>query len=277
MRRALLLALMIALGAARPGLGQAIEVIRVNGSGSALDLIRPLAESYQRSNRQVRIVVEKPLGSSGAIKALLAGALDLAMSSKPLSAEEAGRGARLRAYGRTPLAIVTEPGNPASDLTTQQLEEIYSGRVTQWQQGGPIRLVLRPQGDIDTQILRALSPGLNQAVSLSQIRPGMLMAVTDPEATALIARTQGALGTSGLASVLGEKLPMKMLTLNGVRPTTGTLASGAYPMAKEIGIVTTPRTPAAALAFIDFLFSRPGRILAEKAGVLVTGSAALSR
>ena len=277
MGRTLLFALMIALGVARPALSQAIEVIRINGSGSALDMLKPLAESYQRSNRQVRIVVEKPLGSSGAINALLAGALGLAMSSKPLRAEEADRGARLHPYGRTPLAIVTEPGVPASNVTTQQLEEIYSGRVTQWQQGGPIRLVLRPQGDIDTQILRALSPGLDKAVSVSQVRPGMLMAVTDPEATALIARTQGALGTSGLASVLGEKLPMKILTLNGVRPTTGTLANGAYPMAKEVGIVTTPRTPAAALAFIDFLFSKPGRILAEKAGVLVTGSAAPSR
>jgi len=277
MRRVLLWAFVISLGAARPGLGQAIELVRINGSGSALDLIRPVAESYQRSHRQVRIVLEKPLGSSGAIKALLAGALDLAMSSKPLSAEEAGRGARLRAYGRTPLAIVTEPGVSASDVTTQQLEEIYSGKVTQWPQGGPIRLVLRPQGDVDTLILRALSPGLDQAVSLSQVRPGMLMAVTDPEATALIARTQGALGAAGLASVLGEKLPLKVLTLNGVRPTLGTLASGTYPMAKEISVVTTPRTAAAALAFIDFLFSKSGRTLAEKAGVLVTGSAAPSR
>ncbi len=270
-------ALVLSLGTALPGLCQATEVIRINGSGSALDMLKPLAESYQRKHRQVQIVIEKPLGSSGAIKALLAGVLDVAMSSRPISAEEAGRGARWQSYGKTPLALVTEMSAPVSDITTQFLEDIYAGRVAQWKPGNPIRLVLRPQSDIDTQILRSLSPGLNQAVSLSQGRPGMLMAVTDLEAMALIAKTQGGVGPSGLVGVLVENLPLNVLTLNGVRPTTGTLASGAYPLAKEISVVTTAKTPAAALAFIDFIFSATGRSQAEKVGVLVTGSPVPSR
>jgi phosphate transport system substrate-binding protein len=277
MRKTLLWVLMTSLGTALPGLGQATEQIRINGSGTALDMLKPLAEAYQRKHPQVRIAIEKPLGSSGAIKALLAGALDLALSSKPLSSEEAGRGARLQSYGRTPLAIVVEKNVPISDLTTQQLEDLYAGRLSQWKSGSPIRLVLRPQGDIDTQILRLLSPGMNQAVSLAHGRPGMLMAVTDPEATALIVRTQGGIGASGLAGLLVEKTPLKVLTLNGVRPTTGTLASGAYPLGKEISVVTTAKTSAAARAFIDFIYSAAGRSQAEKVGVLVTGSWVPSR
>jgi phosphate transport system substrate-binding protein len=258
-------------------MGQGTEEIRINGSGTALDMLKPLAEAYQQKHPMVRIAIEKPLGSSGAIKALLAGALDLALSSKPLTAEEAARGARLQRYGRTPLAIVAERSVPMSDLTTQQLEDLYAGRLTQWKPGSPIRLVLRPQSDIDTQILRSLSPGLHQAVTLAHGRPGMLMAVTDPEATALLVRTQGAIGASGLTGLLVEKLPLKVLTLNGVRPTTGTLASGAYPLAKEISLVTTAKTPAAAWAFIDFIYSAAGRSQAETVGVLVTGASAPSR
>ena len=277
MRTILLWVLVISLGTALPGLGQTTEEIRINGSGTALDMLKPLAEAYQRKHPQVRVAIEKPLGSSGAIKALLAGALDLALSSKPLSPEEAARGARLQSYGKTPLAIVTEKGVPASDITTQLLEDIFAGRFTQWKPGSPVRLVLRPQNDIDTQILRSLSPGLSQAMTLAHGRPGMLLAVTDPEATALMSRTQGGVGASGLAGLLVEKLPLKVLTLNGVRPTTGTLASGTYPLAKEISVITTAKTPAAAWAFIDFIYSATGRSQAEKAGVLVTGSSALSR
>jgi len=252
---------------------QVTATIRVNGSGSAMSMLKPLAEAYQHSNRHVEIVMGKPLGSSGAIKALLAGAIDIAMSSKPLQAEESAKGARLFAYGKTPLAIVVEREVPRTDLSAAQLEDVFEGRMTRWSQGLVLRLVLRPEGDVDTQLLRAFSPAMNQAVSDAQARPGMLVAVTDPEATALISRTPGGIGVSGLASVLGDGFPLKLLTLNGVSPTTAMLASGTYPLAKDIHIVIPAKTTPAAMAFITFLHSKSGRTLAQKAGVWVTATA----
>ncbi|MFN7957324.1 MAG: substrate-binding domain-containing protein [Holophagaceae bacterium] len=265
------------LCAAWPGWGQVSDTIRVNGSGSAMSMLKPLAEAYQRSNRHVEITLGRPLGSSGALKALLAGALDLAMSSKPLTAEEAAKGARLHPYGKTPMALVAERGVPDTDLSSRQLEDIFAGRMTRWAGGSPLRLVLRPEGDVDTQVLRGLSPAMNQAVSLAQARPGMLLAVTDPDATALIARTQGGCGIAGLASVLGDGHPLKILTLDGLSPSTALLASGTYPLAKDIHIVVTDKATPSVRAFIDFLYSKPGRALAQKAGVWVTASSAPPR
>jgi phosphate transport system substrate-binding protein len=86
----------------------AVEVIRINGSGSALDMMKPLVETYSKSTPGVSFEMEKPLGSSGALKALLAGVLDIALTSKPLDAEMTGKGAKLRPFGKTPLAIVTQ-------------------------------------------------------------------------------------------------------------------------------------------------------------------------
>ncbi len=263
--------------AAWPGWGQGPDVIRINGSGSAMSMLKPLAEAYQHANRHVEIVSGRPLGSSGAVKALLAGALDIAMSSKPLAAEDAAKGARLWSYGRTPLAIVAEKEVPVADLSTRQLEDIFAGRMTRWNQGPTLRLILRPDGDIDTQILRNISPAMNQAISLAQARPGMLVAVTDPEATALISRTQGGCGVAGLASILGDGFPLKILTLDGIKPTTAALADGTYPLAKDIHFITTARTSPAALAFLEFIYSKPGRALAHKAGVWVTTTAAPTR
>lgn len=273
MRKTSAWVVLLLLGAALPALAQPATAIRVNGSGSAMSMLKPLTEAYQHSNRQVEITVGKPLGSSGALKALLAGAIDIAVSSKPLSAEDAAKGARLFTYGKTPLAIVAEREVPATDLSSAQLEDIFAGRMTRWGQGPLLRLVLRPEGDVDTQILRAISPAMNQAVSHAQARPGMLVAVTDPEATALISRTPGGFGVSGLASVLGDGFPLKLLTLNGVAPTVDALANGTYPLAKDIHLVITGRTTPAAMAFIAFIYSKPGRALARKAGVWVTATA----
>ncbi len=250
----------------------AADTVRINGSGSCLDMLKPFVEAYGKTNPGVRIEIEKPLGSSGAVKALLAGALDMVASSKPLRPEEISKGAMLREYGRTPLAIVTEKGVRKADITTKELEEIYSGKAQKWQSGENIRLILRPSQDIDTHILRTLSPGMNNAVNAAHSRPGMIVAVTDPEAYTTVSKTPGGMGAVGLTSIITEKLPLNTLSLNGVSPTPRNLASGAYPLFKEINFVTTPRTTPAALKFIDFVYSPQGRAIAGKTGVLVTAT-----
>jgi phosphate transport system substrate-binding protein len=118
---------------------------------------------------------------------------------------------------------------------------------------------------------------MNNALTASQSRHGMIIAVTDPEAYAAIAKTPGGLGASGLTSIIVEKLPLNILTLNGVKPTPEMLASETYPLAKDINFITTPRTPPAALKFIEFVYSTQGRAIAEKAGVLVTAGSAPGR
>ncbi len=265
----LLTAACIAAGILASNLCNAEDTIRINGSGSALDLMKPLIKAYQKTNRNVRFKMEKPLGSSGAVNALLAGALDIVVSSKQLKPEEAAKGALQKKYGKTPLAIVAEKSVSKTDITTQELEDICSGRMSRWPNNERIRLVLRPEQDIDTAILRSLSPGMNKALDASRLRQGMLTAVTDPDAYALIAKTPGGLGMSGLASVIVEKLPLKVLTLNGVEPAPHTLASKAYPLAKDIDFVITSRTSLAALKFMEFAYSPQGRAIAQKAGVLI--------
>jgi phosphate transport system substrate-binding protein len=267
---ALLASCIFTLLTALSGRCLAADSVRINGSGSGVDMLKPFVEAYRKINRDVRIEVEKPLGSSGAVKALLAGALDAAVSSKPLKPEEAAKGARLEEYGRTPLVIVTEKHIRKADITTKELEEIFAGTNAVWQNGEKIRLVLRPAQDIDTLILRSLSPGMDRAITKSHSHPGMIIAVTDPEAYSAVAKTPGGLGTTGLISIITEKLPLNVLSLNGIRPTPKNLASGAYPLFKEISFVTTARTPPATLKFISFVYSPQGRAIAEKVGVLVT-------
>jgi phosphate transport system substrate-binding protein len=258
------------LGASFSGNCLAADPVRINGSGSALDMMKPLVKAYLKANPDASIAMEKPLGSSGALKALLAGALDIVVSSKQLKPEEIAKGAQLKGYGRTPFAIVTEKSVPKQDITTRELEAIFAGTTAKWPNGENIRLILRPKEDIDTHILRGLSPGMDSAVAASQSRPGMIVAVTDPEAYGTVSKTLGGLGATGMTSVITEKLPLNVLSLNGVKPTPKNLANGTYPLFKDIGFVTTPRTTPAALKFLNFVFSPQGRNIAGKAGVLVT-------
>lgn len=264
--------LMMSLVLAGPWCSGALggETVRINGSGSALDMVKPMITAYRKLHPGVTIVMEKPLGSSGALKALLAGALDITVSSKPLMPADAAQGARAREYGKTPLLFVTHRGVPETDITARKAEEIYAGRVRTWQDGGPVRLILRPDGDVDTTILRGLSPGMAGAITLARTRQGMIVAVTDPESDAAVEKTPGSLGAASLTSLLVNKPAVNPLSLNGVKATVTSLANGAYPLAKDIRFVTTSRTPPAALKFLEFVYSAQGRAIAAKSGVHVT-------
>lgn len=248
----------------------AAETIRINGSGSALYVMKPLIKAYAKAHPGVRIEMEKPLGSSGAIKALLAGALDIAVSSKVLKPEEAALGGMSREFGKMPIAIVTGKNVPKADITTKELQDIYNGKVRTWSNGEPIRLILRPDADIDTKILMGLSPGMERAVNAARSHQGMIVAVTDPESDAAIVKTSGSIGAAALPTILVEKVSIKVLKLNGIAPSVKALAAGTYPLGKDIRFVTTKNTPSAALKFLEFVYSPKGWAIAEKAGVLIT-------
>jgi phosphate transport system substrate-binding protein len=248
----------------------ALDEIRINGSGTCLQMMKPLIEGFSRETRGVSVQMEKPLGSAGAIKALLAGAIDIAAVSRPLKPEEIAQGAKFRDFGKTPLAIVTEKSLPIKNISTRELEDIYSGKTVRWPNGETVRIIMRPNEDADTRIMKSLSPGMIEAITQAQQRRGLMIAVTDPESDEAVIKTRGAIGASGLAGVIAGKLPLNVLTLNGVKSSRENLANGTYPLAKDISFVTTGKLPDAAEKFLSFVYSKKGRSIAEKAGVLIT-------
>ncbi len=250
---------------------------RINGSGSALDMMKPLLRAYSAAHPQDRVQMNPPLGSSGAMSALLAGALDIAVLGRPVLPEEVERGARARGYGRTPLVIVTHRGVEKKDITTAELEEIYSGKKTTWPNGQRIRVILRPEKDTDTKILRGLSPAMARAEAVARKQPWAIIAVTDPDSDERVASTPWSIGAASLTATIVTELPLNVMSLDGVQGTAEALAQGTYPLAKDIVFVTTARSSPAASAIVNFAFSPQGRAIAEKAGVLAKGPAEHAR
>ncbi|MDD5758301.1 MAG: substrate-binding domain-containing protein [Desulfobulbaceae bacterium] len=262
---------MIAAGLMLVAPAHAADPVRINGSGSGLHMMKPLIEAYSKAHPEAQFEMEKPLGSSGSIKALKAGVIDIAVSSRALKEDEVKAGLTMEKYGQTPLALVCNQSVSKKAVTTQELVDIFSGKTTNWPDGKLIRLILRPVEDADTKLLRHLSPEMDSAMTSAQARPGMIVAVTDPEAIDAIAKTPGALGASGLTGVIVEHLPLNVLSLNGVEPTPETLAKGSFPFAKALDIVTNKTTLSDdAKKFLAFIYSLEGRKVSAAVGVAIT-------
>lgn len=242
------------------------ETIKIGGTGAALGTMRLLADAYTAQDADIRVTVLPSLGTTGGIKALLAGAIDIALTLRTLNSTEAAGGATSVEYARTPFVFATAISNPTQEITTAELVDIYLGKQADWPDGGKIRLVIRPTGDNDSEMVRSMSPEMRAAELYAEQRKGLLFAVTDTEAADNLERVPGSLGASSLALIASEKRALKALTLNGVVPSTAALADGSYPLGKSFYMVVGATPSAAVQRFVDFVHSPPGReILARTA------------
>lgn len=258
-------------GAARPGGAvNLVGTVKVGGTGCAMGTMNKLASAFSRKHPGVSVVVVPNLGSSGGMRAVAKGALDIGLSSRPLREREVEQGLRAREYARTPFVFATANGGTSGGLTLHELADIYAGRLNAWPDGSQIRLILRPWGDSDTKALADMSPEMAEAVKAAHSREGMIIAVTDQDSADLIEKVRGAIGSSTLALIVSEKRPLKPLSIDGAKPTLESLAGGSYPYSKPFFMVTGPGTSPAARAFYDFVLSEEGRAVLARTGNIAT-------
>jgi phosphate transport system substrate-binding protein len=254
-----------ALLAAAPA-AHAEEVLRASGTGTALGAMRRLGTAYASANPGRRLDVLPSVGTTGALQALSQGALDIALAGRPLEPAEQALGLEAVPYARTPFVFAVRPGVGVTGVTAGDIARIYRGDLPTWPNGERVRVVLRPRTDVDSAILRAISPEIAAAADLAQKREGMLIGVTNQECNEIVARTPGAIGPTSLTQILTETERLTALAWNGVSPTVPNLASGAYPLAKTIyAVYRVPPSPEVR-RFVAFLASPEARRILEETG-----------
>ena len=268
---ALFLAGLIFASAASAGLTEpADNKLRIGGTGCAIATMQTLGKAFTKIHPEVTVVITPSLGSSGGIKAMLAGSIDLAISSRDLKPAERAQGVLASEYARTPFVFTVSPRNSVAAITTSELVRIYRGDSTLWPDGKKLRLILRPPEESDTDIVKSMSPKMNRAMQIALAREGMIRAITDQDSADKLEKIPGAIGTSTLAQIISEQRALKPLILNGVTPSLDTLAEGKYPYFKTLLMVSSPKPSPLTQAFIAFVHSAAGRQILAKNGQLAT-------
>ena len=242
------------------------ESLRLGGTGASLGLMQVLGEAFERSNPDVKVEVVPSLGSSGGIKAAAKGAIDIAFSSRPLTAIETDLNLTDTEWVRTPFVVASGKETEAGDMSLPRLEQIYSGVVTSWPNRERIRLVLRPAAESDTRIAKSISPTLTRAIDSLSSLEGALIAVTDQENLATLAKIPGSLGFATLAQVITEKRPVQIWSFAGVPPSVQSLKDGSYSLVKPLYMITRPAPSANVKNFLAFLRTDQARSILTNSG-----------
>jgi phosphate transport system substrate-binding protein len=244
----------------------AAEEIRIGGTGNALGTMHLLVEAFAKLHPEIKPVVLSSIGTSGAIKAVGKGAIEIGLSSRPLTEEEVRTGLTVTEYARSATVFAVQGQNKVTSITLDQIAAIYSGKLSTWPDGTAIRPVLRQPGDDNTRQVKGLSVIIDKSLALAEKRPGQIFAATDQEAADRMESVPGSLGVTTVALIRSEKRNLRALALDGVEPSPENANSGRYPIVKQFNFVL-PKVPGAAVQeFLKFVRSPQGRKVLEQTG-----------
>lgn len=262
------LSLVAAALAALIGSGQlsVAEAIRVGGTGSATEMLRHLGAQFA-ADSETRVEVIPSLGSGGALRAASSGILDIAVSGRELTAEESAKGLTHVFTVRSPYGFVTSRRAPAG-LKSADVARLYGSEHSKWEDGTPVRIILRPRNDGDTALLGSLFPGLGAAIETARLRPDVPTAATDQDNADITERAAGSLAAASLVQISLEKRNLRFIALDGVEPTLENFENGKYPYGKTLYFVLSPTKKQSAESFISFLRSPRGLSALRESGIL---------
>ncbi len=234
------------------------------GSTSMEKLANALCESFMAKYPDVTATAEF-VGSGAGIEAVTNGSADIGNASRALTEDEKAAGIEENIVAIDGIAVVTDPANTVSDLTKQQLTDIYAGTVKNWSEVGgedaPIVVVGREAGSGTRSAFEELLE-LEDACAYSNEldSTGAVMA--------RVASTPGAIGYVSL-DVLDDSV--KALNLDGVAPTEENIKAGDYFLSRPFVMATNGPVDEqndVVKALFDYIASPEGQEIVKSVGLI---------
>ena len=238
--------------------------LQLAGSSSMEKLTDALAECFMERYPGITVTVQFT-GSSAGIESVLRGSADIAMTSRELSEEEKASGLTEYAVALDGIAVCVDSGNPVTEITWQQLRDIYTGKIMNWSSigGGDMPVVL---------IGREAGSGTREAFEeLLGIRGRCTYAVGYLSFDVLHPAAEPAewKGAKGRGSDGGGRVCA--IALDGIAPTAENVRDGKYPLCRPFLMVIRGELSAQrdiVRLWLRYAYSAEGQDIAEKVGLV---------
>ncbi|MCI0653551.1 MAG: phosphate ABC transporter substrate-binding protein [Methylococcaceae bacterium] len=226
------------------------ERLALTGSSTVAPLALEIAKRFERQKPGVRIDVQTG-GSSRGINDVRLGLADIGMVSRALKESEQDLSAYTIAMDG--ICIILHQSNSIESLTDNQIIDIYSGKITNWQESGgpdrPISVVNKAEGRSTLELFLHYFSLKN-----SQIKPRIIIG-DNQQGIKTVAGNPGAIGYVSIGSAEYEQehgAAIKRLPLAGEAATLTAVRNGHYPLARPLNLVIKGEGPALVKQFIDF-------------------------
>jgi len=246
-------------------------LVKIKGSDTLLPLAQKWAEVYMKKNTGSQITVTGG-GSGVGIASLIDGTTDIATASRGMKMDEklklqdAGRGYKEITVAWDALAVIINPENHVKKLTREQLEGIFTGKFTNWNQVGgenmKIIVYSRESSSGTYEFFKEhILKGKNYASSC------LLMPATGAIVQS-VSQTKGAIGYIGMA-YLNNTVQAVAVSLDGktyVEPSLATAQNKTYPVIRPLHFYYLLKSEKTVKPFVDFVLSAEGQKIVQEVG-----------
>jgi phosphate transport system substrate-binding protein len=244
------------------------KLITIKGSDTMVHLVSNWAEEFMKLDPNAEVAVTGG-GSGTGIAALINGTTEICAASREMKEKEKEQA---RSKGNTPkeivvardgIAVIVNPKNTLSELDMGQLEQIFTGAYTRWNQVG---------GGNDKEILvfsRESSSGTYVFFQEHVLKNRDYASKTK---LMPVSADKDSIGYVGLGYALAAKDKVKIIGVKpdanspAVTPSNETVISGKYPIARPLYLYVSTNASEDVKAFVDFCLSKAGQEIVREAG-----------
>ena len=237
--------------------------VSTDGSTSMEKVIGALSESYMAANKDVTVNYN-PTGSGAGITAVQEGTCDIGLSSRALKDEEKAAGLQETVLAYDGIAIIVHPDNPVSDLSIEQIAQLYTGEITNWKDvgGNDAQVVL-----IGREAASGTRDGFESITGTKDKCQYRQELTSTGDVITAVSQNPDAIGYASLASI---KDSVKALNVDGVTPSEASVKDGSYKVQRPFVLVTVEgkALSSAAQSFFDYATSADAADIIAKAGAV---------
>ncbi len=242
---------------------------KIKGSDTMLLLMQHLAKEYMQENPHVAIYVEGG-GTGSGVDAILSGEAQLCMASRKLKPEEIKQVAdKFQTVGvsvliaKDALSIYVNKDNPVSNVSIDQLRQIYSCEITDWAElggeNGKIELQGRPNNSGTFYYFK------NHVLMGGEYCKDVNNSPTMEKIIQKVADNKAAIGYGGLSVNNND---VKALSIDGIEATTENVMNDKYPINRYLRIFSIANPTGELKDFIDWVLSPDGQKVAKRSGYI---------
>lgn len=253
-----------------PSFGMAAsKEISISGSTTVLPIIQSAGEAFMAANPDIALAISGG-GSGSGIKALNEGLCDVAMASRDVKESEITLGQKRGVeLVKTVVAIdalvpVVHPDNPVKALSSEQLRDIYAGKIKNWSEvGGNDEKIMVVSRDTSSGTYETWMEIIMQG---QKVMPAALLQASNGTVVQNIAKNKRAIGYVGFG-YLNDSL--KGLAVDGVNASAETALNKTWPIARELYLFTNGQPEGGIGKFMNFLVdAQKGQKYVAKVGYI---------
>jgi phosphate transport system substrate-binding protein len=250
-----------------PG-GAWAETVTIKGSTTVLPIMQKIVEEFMKKYPEHNVAVSGG-GSSFGVKALLDRSCDIGMASRLVKPSEEKKAQEKGMYlikheiALDAVVPVVHPENPITNLSVDQLRDIYMGKIQDW------AMIGGEEGRV-VVISRDTSSGTYETweeyvLAGNRVYRGALLQASNGAVVQAVSKNKNAIGYIGIGYIDNST---KALSVNGIEPTRLNAQDWVFPVVRTLQVYTNGAPKGATKELVDFIKSAEGQKIVAEVGFI---------